>query len=171
MSIQADIRKKMTEAAKARDAMLLSVLRGLSAAFTNELVAKGKSSTSELSDDDALTVIKRQTKQRKDSIEQFEKGGRNDLADNERAELVILEKMLPAEMPREEITKIAQAKKAALGVTDKSKIGILVGAVLKETKGKAGGALVKSVVEELFNSSRATSLSSHCSFAPRAPIM
>jgi len=149
MSIQSDIKKKMTDAAKARDAVSLSVLRGLSAAFTNELVAKGKSSTSELSDNDALSVIKRQTKQRRDSIEQFEKGGRKDLADNERVELVMLEKMLPAEMPREEIVKIAQAKKAALGVTDKSKIGILVGAVLKETKGRAGGATVKAVVEEL----------------------
>jgi uncharacterized protein YqeY len=149
MSIQTEIKQKMAEAAKARDAVRLSVLRGLSAAFTNELVAKGKSTSDSLTEEESLAVIKRQAKQRKDSIEQFEKGGRKDLADNERAELAILESMLPAEMPREEIIKIAKAKKAELSVTDKSKIGILVGAVMKETKGRANGAVVKAVVEEL----------------------
>ncbi|TSC83450.1 MAG: hypothetical protein G01um101417_587 [Parcubacteria group bacterium Gr01-1014_17] len=96
MSIHTDIKQKITDAAKRRDALELNVFRGLSAAFTNELVAKKKSTNDKLLDDDALAVIRRQVKQRKDSIEQFEKGGRKDLADTERAELAILEKILNA---------------------------------------------------------------------------
>lgn len=151
MSIHIDIKQKIAAAAKARDALRLSVFRGLSAAFTNELVSKKKSTNETLTDDEALMVVRRQVNQRKDSIEQFEKGGRTDLVKTEKAELVILETLLPAQMNRNEILKIAQAKKAALGVTDKAKIGILIGAVLKETKGRADGAIVKAVVEEMYN--------------------
>lgn len=151
MSIHSEIKQKIIDAAKRRDAVRLLVLRGISAAFTNKLVQLKKSTTEPLSDDEALAVVRRQVKQRKDSIEQFEKGGRTDLADTEKAECAILEAILPAQMSRDEILKIAKAKKAALGVTDKSKIGILVGAVLKETKGRADGAAVKAVVDELFD--------------------
>ena len=91
MSIQATIKQKMTEAAKARDRVRLLVLRGISAALTSKLVALKKSTSETLADEDALAVLKRQAKQRRDSIEQFEKGGRKDLADTERAELVIVE--------------------------------------------------------------------------------
>lgn len=150
MSIHTDIKQKIAEATKAHDALRLSVLRGLSAAFTNELVSKKKSTNESLVDDEALVVVRRQVNQRKDSIEQFEKGGRKDLVKAEKAELAILEVMLPAQMSRDEIIKIAKAKKAALKISDKSKIGILVGAVLKETKGHADGSAVKAVVEELF---------------------
>lgn len=150
MSIFSDTKKQIAEAMKAREAVRLATFRGLSAAFTNELVAKGKSTGGELTDEEALAVVRRQVRQRKDSIEQFEKGGRKDLADAERGELSILEALLPAQMSRAEMVKIAEAKKAALGVTDKAKIGILVGAVLKETKGRADGAAVKEAVESLF---------------------
>jgi len=95
-------------------------------------------------------VVKRGVKQRKDSIEQFRKGGREDLATNEEAELKILEAFLPASLGREEIKKVAEKKKAELNVTEKAKAGVLVGAVMKELKGKADGADVKTVVDSLF---------------------
>jgi uncharacterized protein YqeY len=97
-----------------------------------------------------MTVLKRLAKQRKDSIEQFDKGSRPELADAERAELSIIEKLLPATMSQDDIRKVAEAKKAELGVTDKSKAGILTGAVMKELKGQADGADVKTVVDSLF---------------------
>ncbi|OHA18930.1 MAG: hypothetical protein A3C08_02475 [Candidatus Taylorbacteria bacterium RIFCSPHIGHO2_02_FULL_47_18] len=150
MSIHTNIKPKIAEAMKARDEVRLSVLRGLSSAFTNELVAKKKSTNEALTDDEALIVVRRQVNQRKDSIEQFEKGGRKDLVNAEKAECAILEAFLPAQMRNDEIRKIAKAKKTALNISDKSKIGILVGAVLKETKGRAEGAAVKAVVEKLF---------------------
>ena len=93
--------------------------------------------------------MKKLVKQRKDSIEQFTNGGRPELAECEKYELGILEKYLPSAMPKAEIEKIATDLKAKLGITDKTKMGQLMGAVIKETKGKADGADVKEVVEKL----------------------
>jgi len=148
--IQENIKNELKKAMLAKDTVRMTVLRDLISKFTNELVAKGHKPQDPISDDDALTVIKRAVKQRKDSIEQFTAGGRNDLADSEQSELAILETFLPKMMSEDEIRKIAEAKKAALGVTDKTKLGILIGAVMKETKGTADGGVVKSVVESLF---------------------
>ena len=134
----------------AKDTVGLSVYRGILSAFTNELVAKGRTPQDTLTDEEALAVVKKLAKQRKDSIEQFEKGGRSDLAESEKAELTVIETLLPASMSKDDIRKIAEAKKAELQITDKAKIGILMGAVIKESKGTAEGADVKEVVESLF---------------------
>ena len=133
----------------AKDAVRLSVVRNMISTFTNELVATGKTPQDMLDDAGVLRVIKRLANQRKDSIEQFINGGRPELAESEKAELVILEKYLPTLMSREEIKKIALIKKEALGVTDKSKAGQLTGAIMKELAGKADGGDVKAVVDEL----------------------
>jgi uncharacterized protein YqeY len=150
MSLQTQIKDEIKKSMLARDAVRTGVMRGLVAAFTNELVAKNRKPTEELADADALAVIKRMVKQRKDSIEQFQKGGRADLVASEQAELAILETFLPASMPREQIKKVAEAKKAELGVTDKAGMGKLIGAISKELKGQADGADIKAVVESLF---------------------
>lgn len=151
MSLHIDIKTQIKEAMLARDAEKLSVLRGLSAAFTNELVAKKRKPDEELGDEEAMEVIRRNVKQRKDSIEQFEKGGRQDLADAEKRELVILETFLPQQMSKEEILTFVKAKQIELGATDKSKAGQFMGAVMKDLKGKADGPLVKEVIDEVFN--------------------
>jgi len=148
--LHTDIKEKIKEAMKARNEVELSVLRGLSTAFTNELVANKKMPSDVLSDDEVLAVIKKQAKQRKDSIEQFKAGGRDELAESEQKELEILAAYLPEEMSKDEVEKIAKAKKEEMGVTDKSKMGILMGAIMKETKGKADGSVVKEVVDSLF---------------------
>ena len=141
----------MTAAMKARDSLRVQTLRGALSAFTNELVAKGKKPTEELADTDVVTVLKRLGKQRKDSAEQFTKGNRPELAQKEMDELKIIEAYLPQSAPREEIEKVARAKKDALGVTDASGIGKLTGAVMKEFAGRADGNDVKEVVASLFN--------------------
>lgn len=150
MSLQKQIRDSIKEAMMAKDTVRLTVLRGLTTAFTNELVAKGQTPQSELSDEDTLNVIRRNVKQRKDAIEQFTAGGRADLAESEQAELAILETYLPQMMSKEEIKTIAEAKKAELGITDKSKMGMFMGTLMKDLKGKADGNDVKEVVEGLF---------------------
>lgn len=147
--IHENLKKEMVEAMRAKETVKLAVIRSLLALFQSELLAKG-SSDPFINDDGAMTLIKRAVKQRKDSIEQFEKGGRPELAETEKAELVILEAYLPAQMSENEIRKIAEAKKAELNVTDKSKLGILVGAVMKATAGQADGVVVKRVVDNLF---------------------
>ena len=144
-----NLKAELTVAMKNSETLKMNVLRGLLAAFTNELVAKKRKPDERLSDEEALTVVKRAAKQRKDSIEQFRKGNREDLAVIEEGELKIIETYIPAQMSREDIEKTARAVKEKLGVTDKAKAGILMGAIMKELKGNADGAVVKTVVEEL----------------------
>jgi len=148
--MQDKIRAELTEAMKARDAGKMSVLRGLIASFTNELIAKSRKPDDNLTDDEVIAVIKRAVKQRKDSIEQFRKGGREDLAAKEEAELKILETYLPATMDRDTIRAKAVELKEKLGANDKAKMGVFMGALMKELKNQADGGDVKAVVDELF---------------------
>lgn len=148
MSIIEQIKSDMKDAMRAKDAVALTTIRGLISACTNELVATGKTPQDEVTDDLALTVLKRASKQRKDAIEQYTQGGREDLVENEKVELAVVEKYLPAVMTKEAIKPIAEAKIAEFA-GDKSKMGQIIGAVLKETAGQADGADVKAVVMEL----------------------
>ena len=148
--LQQKIKSDSTDAMKARDQLRLDTLRGLSTAFVNELVVLKKMPTDELPDDVALTVIRREVKKRKEAAEAFKTGGRTELAEKEEKERVILEAYLPAMMSREDIMKIAQAKKAEMGVTDKKEAGKFMGALMKELQGKADGADVKAVIDSLF---------------------
>ena len=141
----------MVQGMRDKNTVRVAVLRGIMANFTNELVNKKKKPDESLSDEEATTVILRAIKQRKDSIEQFTKGGRSDLVASESAELAVLEEYSPKFMPLDEVVKIAAAKKAELGVTDKAGMGKLMGAIMKDLKGKADGADVKTAVERLFS--------------------
>ncbi len=143
------IKGELKEAMKAHDEVKLRTVRGMLTAFTNELVATGKKPQNMLDDAGVLTVVKRLAKQRKESITQFEAAGRTDLSDAEKAELVILESYLPTLMSRDEIRPLAEAKIKELGAVDKSKMGMLIGSLIKELAGKADGGDVKAVVEEL----------------------
>jgi hypothetical protein len=150
MSLHEQIKGELKEALKAKEEVRLRTVRSMLTAFTNELVATSRTPQMMLEDTEVLTVIKRLAKQRKDSIEQYDAAGRTDLSAPEREELAVLEGYLPKLMSQEEIRPIAEAKKAELSITDKSKLGMLVGAVMKELAGKADGGDVKSVVESLF---------------------
>lgn len=150
MPLHQDIKAGIMQAMKDKDDARLRTLRSLSTAMTNEVVAKKRRPNDFLTDEEALAVLKRAASQRKDSIEQFIKGGREDLAQPEREELVVIESFLPAQMGREAIEAVARAKITELGA-DKSRMGVLVGAVMKETKGAADGMLVKEVVEQLLS--------------------
>ena len=134
----------------ARDLVLLETLRSKLAGFTNELVAKSRKPNEVLTDAEAIAVITRLARQRKDSIEQYKKGNRQDLVKEEEAQLAILETYLPKLMERNEIEKIARSKKEELGITDGTKKGMLMQTLIKDLKGKADGAVVKEVVDSLF---------------------
>ncbi len=144
------ITEEIKKAMLAKDTVRLDTLRGLKSAFTNELVAKRRKPQEELTDEEALEVIRRSVKQRKDSIEQFRTGGREDLAESEEAELAVLEVFLPQMMSRDEIKVVAEQKKSEMGIEEKSKMGMFMGAVMKELKGKANGDDVKAVIDEMF---------------------
>ena len=151
MTLAETIREKLKDAMRAKDQIALDTLRSVLTGFTSELVAAGKTPQDEVTDDMAMKVITKLVKQRKDSISQFEAGGRADLAVDEKLQLAVLEAYTPEQMSEEKIREIAVAKKEALNVTDKAKSGILTGAVMKEIAGQADGMLVKKVVDSLFD--------------------
>ena len=144
------IKNGIKESMMAKDALRLKAFRAMSAAFTNELVAKNKKPQEMLNDEEALAVIAKLAKQRRDSIEQFKKGGREDLVKEEEDELAIFETYLPKLMDKSEVEKIAREKKDELGITDVTKKGMLMSALMKDLKGKADGVMVKEVVDSLF---------------------
>ncbi|MFA6446266.1 MAG: GatB/YqeY domain-containing protein [Candidatus Paceibacterota bacterium] len=149
--IQQKIKDDLKTAMIAKDAGKTLTLRSIVAAFGNELTTPAHAGKKELTDEEALAIIRRGVKQRKDSIDQFTKGGRSDLVDAEKMELAVLEKYLPSMMSREDIQKIAEAKKTELGITDKKEVGKFMSVLMKELKGKADGADVKAVVEKIFS--------------------
>ncbi len=150
MNLHETIKGELKIAMKAHEEAKLRTVRSMLTAFMNELVATGKKPQDMLDDAGVLTVIKRLAKQRKDSIEQFDKAGRTELSAVEKEELVILESYLPTLMSQDAIRPLAEAKKAELGITDKAKMGMLVGSLMKDLQGKADGTDVKAVVESLF---------------------
>jgi uncharacterized protein YqeY len=150
MSLHTSLRESLKEAMKAKDAIKLRTVRSIITACTNELVATGKTPQDMLDDAGVLAVIKRLAKQRKESILAYESNNRPELAVPEKEELAVLESYLPTLLTQDQIRPIAEAKKAELGITDKSKLGIIVGAVMKDLAGKADGGDVKVVVESLF---------------------
>lgn len=150
MELHQQIKGELKETLKAKEEVRLRTIRSMLTAFMNELVATSRTPQDMLKDDEVLAVIKRLAKQRKESITQYEENDRPELAVPEKAELEVLESYLPQLMSVEEIKPIAEAKKAELGVDDKSKMGMLIGALMKDLAGKADGGDVKSVVESLF---------------------
>jgi len=148
MTLHQKIKADTKESMLAKDETRTLVLRGIQAEIQKELLAK-KTLATEATDEEVVAIVKRLSKQRKDSIEQFTKGNRLDLAKSEARELAILEAYLPKVMSRDEIKKIALAKIKAEGMPDKAKSGQFMGSLMKELKGKADGTDVKAVIDEI----------------------
>src|SRR3989344_1745128 len=123
MAIHETLKQSIPDALRAHDEVRLRTLRSLVTATTNEVVAKKRNPDEYPNDYEAFTVLTRPASQRKDSIEQFEKGGRPELAEPEKQELAIIESYLPKMMSREEITPIAKAKMIEMGVLNKADAG------------------------------------------------
>ena len=151
MNLQQQIKADMISAMKEKNQVKVTAIKSLVAAFTNTLAEPNREDRENLTDDEVLAVIKRGVKQRKDSIAQFTEGGRPELAESEQAELAMLEHYLPEMMSKEQILEIAERVKESMSVTDKSKMGVLIGAVMKEIAGQADGSDVKDVVMGLFD--------------------
>lgn len=151
MTLHETLKKAIPDAMRAKDEVRLRTLRSLVTAMTNEVVAKKRKPDEFLTDDEAIAVVKRAANQRKDSIEQFTAGGRDDLAAPEREELAVIESFLPEQMSREELEAIVRAKKEELGVSEKKDMGRLMGAVMQEVKGRADGNDVKAVIDSILS--------------------
>lgn len=149
MTIHETIKASIPDAMRAKDEVRLRTVRSLVTMMTNEVVAKKRKPDEFLTDEEALAVLKRAANQRKDSIEQFTKAGRLELAEPEEAELAIISSYLPVLMSREEITEIVKAKLAELGPIDKAGAGKFMGGIMKDLAGRADGPDVKAVIDEL----------------------
>lgn len=150
MTLHEQIKNNIKESMKSGDKVRLEVMRGLVTAFTNELVATKRTPQDLLTDEEAIKVITRASKQRKDSIEQFTKGDRMDLVDIETDQLHILEEFLPKLMEVGEVEEFVKEKLSLLTVKDVAKKGMFISSIMKDLKGKADGAVVKEVVDKLF---------------------
>src|SRR3989344_2716080 len=138
--IQADLRESM----KAKDEVKVSTLRFLISAIHNAKIEKGQ----DLTDEDIVGVIQKQIKQRKESIEGFEQGGRADLVEKEKKELAILQEYLPAQLSSSEIEEIIDIVVKELSASTPSDMGKVMGKLSQELKGKADMSEVSSIVRQ-----------------------
>ena len=150
MTLQQRVDADLKEAMRAKDAMKLNVLRMLKSALKYAAIAKSEAEA-ELSDAEAVQVIRKQAKQRQDSIESFEKGGRAELADKEKEELVILNTYLPQGMSPDELAQIVRETLAELGATSKAQMGAVMKALQAKAGGRADGKTLSSEVARQLN--------------------
>lgn len=146
MSLKEQIQEDLTNAMKAKEEVKVSALRMLKSEIMKFEVSGAKK---EAKDEDIITIIQKQVKQRKDSEEQFRNGGREEMADKEAAESKILEAYLPEQMSEEEVKEIVQATIQEVGATSKADMGKIMGAVMPKVKGKADGKMINKLVMDL----------------------
>jgi len=143
-----DIQTDLKAALEAGDKTRLSVLRDIKSAITNELVSKGIDTDETLPDQDVHEIIARLAKQRKESIEEFNAGGRDDLVAKEQKELEILERYLPEPMSEDELEKLVESVIADVGAEDMSDMGQVMGKAMEEIGPATDGNTVKDIVQE-----------------------
>ncbi len=143
------IQKDMVAAYKTGETLTRSTLGLLIAAIKNkEIERKGQGEGEELSNDDIIEIMRTEVKKRKDAAEQYEQGGRPELSQKEKDEIVILEKYLPAQMSEEDVAAVVSEVIEETGAGGMSDMGKVMNQVMKELKGKADGSLVNRIVKE-----------------------
>ncbi|HMF45782.1 MAG TPA: GatB/YqeY domain-containing protein [Candidatus Udaeobacter sp.] len=147
MTLQQRVDSDLKEAMRAKDATKLAVLRMLKSALKYAAIEKS-GAEAELSDAEAIQVIRKQAKQRQDSIESFEKGGRAELANKEKEELALLNTYLPQGMRPDELTKVVSETIAELGATSKAQMGSVMKALQTKVGGRADGKTLSAEVQK-----------------------
>jgi uncharacterized protein YqeY len=147
MTFQERLDSDLKEAMRAKDATTLGVLRMLKSALKYTAIEKS-GAEAELSDAEAAQVIRKQAKQRQDSIESFEKGGRAELAAKEKKELSILNAYLPQAMSADELSKVVRETIAEIGATSKAQMGAVMKASQAKVVGRADGKTLSQEVRK-----------------------
>jgi uncharacterized protein YqeY len=147
MTLSQQIDSDLKEAMRAKDTAKLSVLRMLKSALKYAAIAKS-GAEAELNDAEAAQVIRKQAKQREDSIESFEKGGRAELAQKEKEELSILNGYLPQPMKAEEISKVVRETIAEAGATSRAQMGAVMKALQAKVAGRVDGKALSAEVQK-----------------------
>src|SRR6266404_3179170 len=147
MTVQERVDSDLKEAMRAKDTRKLGVLRMLKSALKYAAIAKS-GAEAELSDAEAAQVVRKQVKQRQDSIESFEKGGRAELAAKEKEELLILDAYLPQAMSSDELAKVVRETIAETGATSKAQMGGVMKALQVKVAGRADGKTLSQEVQK-----------------------
>ncbi|CUS26292.1 hypothetical protein FC70_GL001595 [Paucilactobacillus oligofermentans DSM 15707 = LMG 22743] len=145
MSLLETLTADMKTAMKAKDKDTLSVIRMLKAAAMNEQISVGH----DLTEEEELSVLSRELKQRKDSLAEFEKADREDLVSHNKMEIEVVEKYMPAQLTEEEVKQIIADTVKAVGAESKADFGKVMSAVMPKLKGQADGKLVNQTVKDL----------------------
>lgn len=151
MSLKEQIITDLTAAMKAKEQDKVRVLRSLKAKLMEKEIEERTGGEGSLSDESAIQVLTKAAKQRKESIDQFRKGDREELAANEEAELTIIEQYLPEMMSEEEVRKIVKKKIDETGASGPQDMGKVMGPLMGQLKGKAEGSMVSKLVKEELN--------------------
>lgn len=146
MAILDDVNSDLKEAMRAKDAPRLAALRSIRAAFLNELKKDGSET---LDDSVAVALMRKLAKQRNESIEAFTKGGRDAQAENERAELAVIESYLPSLADEATTRGWVEAAIASSGASAPGDVGRVMGVVMKEHKGEVDGGIAKKLAAEI----------------------
>ncbi|MBM7708755.1 GatB/YqeY domain-containing protein [Enterococcus lemanii] len=147
MTLLSTLNDDMKQAMKAKEKDVLQVIRMIKASLQNEQIKLGR----ELTEEEDLTILAREMKQRRDSLAEFEKAHRDDLVEKVKIEIAIVERYLPAQLTEDEIRQIVLQAIEQTNATSSQSFGPVMGLVMPKVKGKADGALVNAVVKELLN--------------------
>ncbi len=145
MSLKERLKADMKEAMKAKDKVKLSTIRMINSLIKNAEIEK----RGELTDEEIIQLLMKYAKQRKESIEMYEKGGRQDLVEKEKAELAVVESYLPKQMSEEEIREVVKQTIEEIGASSVKDMGKVMKAVMPKVKGRADGSVVNRIVKEL----------------------
>src|SRR6266481_1644604 len=146
MSLQARLSSEIKASMVAKDADRLSTLRLLKSAIGYVQLER---KNGDLSDAEFVAVVQKEIKKRRDAIEQFEKGGRQELADKEKKEITVLETFLPQPLSPEELEQLVKATIQELGATSKKEMGLVIKAVQAKVAGRAEGKTISAIVGKL----------------------
>ncbi|SDN43661.1 GatB/YqeY domain-containing protein [Alkalicoccus daliensis] len=144
LSVLDQLNQDMKQAMRDKDKLRLSVIRSVKGALQNEAISLGH----DLSEEEALTVLNREMKQRRESLQEFDKADRDDLVEKMQSEINILTEYLPAQLSEEELQSIVDETIEETGASGKSDIGKVMGAVMPKVKGKADGTAVRNLVQQ-----------------------
>ncbi|MBM7645804.1 uncharacterized protein YqeY [Scopulibacillus daqui] len=143
MSFVDRLTEDMKQAMKDKDKVKLSVIRMIKSSLQNESIKLGK----ELSEDEALTVLSRELKQRKDSLQEFENAGRQDLVDGIKKEIAVIDLYMPEQLSEQELQDIIDETIKETGASSKADMGKVMSAIMPKIKGRADGSQVSKIVQ------------------------
>ncbi|MEO2083704.1 MAG: GatB/YqeY domain-containing protein [Desulfurobacteriaceae bacterium] len=145
MGLKERLREDMKEAMKSKDKVKLSTIRMINSLIKNAEIEK----RGELTDDEIVQLLMKYAKQRRESIEMYEKGGRQDLVEKEKAELAVVESYLPKQLSEDELKEIVKKAIEETGASSAKDLGKVMKAVMPRVKGRADGSVVNRIVREM----------------------